>query len=98
MVNAEGDEKVGPPLQGSSLARSRRSNFWTFPVDVFGSGPNTTVRGALKWAMLARQKAMMSAAATYPLSAFRLTKAQGCSPHVASGRATTAASITCGWR
>ena len=31
----------------SDLARSRSRNFWIFPVDVFGSRPNTTVRGAL---------------------------------------------------
>jgi hypothetical protein len=29
------------------LARSRSSNFWILPVDVFGSGPNTTLAGAL---------------------------------------------------
>ena len=31
----------------SAFARSRSVNFRTFPVDVFGSGPNTTVRGVL---------------------------------------------------
>ena len=31
----------------SAFARSRNVNFCTFPVDVFGSGPNTTVRGVL---------------------------------------------------
>ena len=31
----------------SAFARSRSVNFCTFPVDVFGSGPNTTVRGVL---------------------------------------------------
>ena len=31
----------------SDFARSRSTNFWIFPVDVFGSGPNTTVRGVL---------------------------------------------------
>ena len=31
----------------STSARSRSLNFWTFPVDVFGSDPNTTVRRAL---------------------------------------------------
>ena len=30
-----------------SLARSRNSNFWILPVEVFGSGPNTMVRGTL---------------------------------------------------
>ena len=25
-------------------------NFWILPVEVFGSGPNITVRGALEWA------------------------------------------------
>ena len=32
----------------SLLACSRSSNFWILPVEVLGSGPNTTVRGALK--------------------------------------------------
>ena len=30
------------------FARSRSTNFWIFPVDVFGSSPNTTFFGALK--------------------------------------------------
>ena len=38
------------------LARSRRRNFWTLPVEVFGNGPKTTVRGALKWARRVPQK------------------------------------------
>ena len=29
------------------LARSRSSNFWILPVEVFGSGPKTTMRGTL---------------------------------------------------
>jgi hypothetical protein len=29
------------------LARSRSSNFWILPVEVFGNGPKTTVRGTL---------------------------------------------------
>ncbi len=33
--------------QPSTRARSRSRNFCIFPVRVFGSGPNTTVRGAL---------------------------------------------------
>ena len=40
----------------------------------------------------------MSAAATAPAPSFKVTKAQGVSPHFSSGLATTAASITAGWR
>ena len=36
-----------PLFYESAFARSRSVNFCTFPVDVFGSGPNTTVRGVL---------------------------------------------------
>ena len=35
------------PLWAISLARSRSSNFWILPVEVFGNGPKTTVRGTL---------------------------------------------------
>jgi len=66
-------------------------NFWILPVEVFGRGPNITVRGALKWARRARQKAMISSTVALA-SGFRLTKAHGVSPHIGSGRATTAAS------
>ncbi len=31
----------------SSFAFARRANFWILPVEVLGSGPNTTVLGAL---------------------------------------------------
>ena len=31
----------------NALAWSRSTNFWILPVDVFGSGPNTTVFGTL---------------------------------------------------
>src|SRR4029078_4518818 len=31
----------------ASFARSRSTNFWIFPVDVFGSAPKTTWRGTL---------------------------------------------------
>ena len=49
-------------IMRSSFARSRSTNFWILPVEVFGSGPNTTWRGALKCARRSRQKAMISAA------------------------------------
>src|SRR5271167_2054908 len=81
-----------------SLARWRNSYFWILPVEVFGKGPNTTERGALKWARLARHQATMSSSATGPASGFRVTKAQGLSPQTGSGLATTAASMICGWR
>ena len=35
---------------------------------------------------------------TAPAPSRRVTNAQGVSPHVSSGRATTAASSTAGWR
>ena len=39
---------TAPPVAAqSAFALSRNVNFRTFPVDVFGSGPNTTVRGVL---------------------------------------------------
>jgi hypothetical protein len=36
---------VGPVQPPRRL--SRRTFFWIFPVDVFGSGPKTTLRGTL---------------------------------------------------
>jgi hypothetical protein len=48
---------LGRTSQTDSFARSRNTNFWIFPVEVFGSGPNMTVRGALKLARRWRQKA-----------------------------------------
>src|SRR5262249_62293522 len=85
------------PDGASVFARSRSRNFWILPVEVFGSGQKTTVRGALKWARWSRQKAMISSAVAFA-AGFRVTKAQGVSPHIGSGRATTAASSTEGWR
>jgi hypothetical protein len=37
-------------------------NFWILLVEVFGSGPKITARGALSCAMWSRQSAMMSSA------------------------------------
>ena len=37
-------------------SRSRSTNFWTLPVEVFGSSPNSTASGHLKCAMRSRQK------------------------------------------
>jgi hypothetical protein len=53
---------VSDSAQMFSFARSRKTNFWIFPVEVFGSWPNSTVRGALKRARCSRQKAMISSA------------------------------------
>src|SRR4051794_6167499 len=77
----------------ADLTRSRSMNFWILPVDVFGIGPNTTVFGALNPGIWPRQNAMMSASLVLALS-FSSTKAQGTSPHFASGFATTAANST----
>src|SRR6185436_450846 len=79
------------------LALSRRTNFWILPVEVFGSSPNTTARGALNFAMFCRQNSISSCSVTFE-SCFISTKAQGVSPHLESGRATTAAAITAGCR
>src|SRR5665213_2738793 len=73
----------------------RSMNFWIFPVDVFGIGPNTTAFGVLKPDIWLRQNAMISASVARALS-FNSTKAQGTSPHFASGFATTAANSTAG--
>src|SRR4029079_1240936 len=82
----------------SDLALSRSTNFWILPVAVLGSGPNTIALGALKCAMRSRHHATTSGLATTGGSGFSVTNAQGVSPHLSSGRATTAASITCGCR
>ena len=66
---------------------------------VLGSGPKVTWRGHLKWAIWPRHQAMSAAASRRPSApGFRVTKACGVSPQVSSGRATTAASRTSGWR
>src|SRR5206468_13017871 len=76
-------------------SRSRRTNFWIFPVDVLGRSPNATAAGALKWAMRWRQNSMSSGSlAVWP--GFKVTNAFGRSPHFSSGTATTAHSITAG--
>ena len=85
------------PAPHRSRAASRSTNFWILPVDVLGSGPNTIVRGTLKRAMCSRHHATRSSAAALA-PGFSATNAQGVSPHFGSGRATTAASITAGWR
>src|SRR5258708_7943620 len=87
---------AGHAAPSRPLARSRSTNFWILPVEVLGNGPNTTVRGTLKWARLSRHQPMISAAVTGTAFGFKVTKAHGVSPHFSSGRATTAASITCG--
>src|SRR5258708_5213143 len=81
----------------SSRAWSRSANFWIFPVEVLGSAPKMMVLGTLKWARLARHHSVSSVALAV-LPGFSMTKAQGLSPHFSSGRATTAASMTAGWR
>src|SRR5579871_161495 len=73
----------------------RSSNFWIFPVDVFGRGPNTTAFGDLKPGSCLRQNARISASSALAPS-FSSTKAQGTSPHFLSGLATTAANSTAG--
>ncbi|MGY3467361.1 hypothetical protein ACVW0I_004232 [Bradyrhizobium sp. LM6.11] len=62
----------------------RSRNFWIFPVDVFGIGPNITAFGVLKPLICERQKAMISASLALAPS-FSSTKAQGTSPHFRIG-------------
>src|SRR3954468_10972617 len=74
---------------------SRSTNFWILPVDVLGIGPNTTAFGVLKPGIWPRQNAMMSASLAAAFG-FNSMKAQGTSPHLGSGFATTAANSTAG--
>jgi hypothetical protein len=42
------DDDAAPILPSCPAhSRSRRTNFWTLPVDVFGSGPNSIASGHL---------------------------------------------------
>ena len=52
-----------PPagVQSGSRARSRSTNVCSFPVEAFGRVPDTIRRGALKRAILSRQKAITAA-------------------------------------
>src|SRR5437867_3242779 len=78
-------------------SRSRRTNFCTLPVEVFGRSPNSTAAGHLKWAMCWRQNSMISPSLDR-IPGLSVTKALGRSTHLSSGTATTAHSITAGWR
>src|SRR6266403_2655653 len=71
----------------------RSKNFWILPVDVFGMVPNTTAFGVLKPDICWRQYAMISASVARAPS-FNSRNAQGTSPHLGSGFATTAANRT----
>src|SRR6266540_440881 len=106
--HGRGDQ--GPPLAAqarheagkaggrhSERARSRSSNFWILPVAVVGRGPKITVRGTAKRGRCSRAKPISSSAVSV-VPGRSSTNAQGVSPHVSSGRATTAASATAGWR
>src|SRR5215472_16833517 len=44
----------------SDRARSRSSNFFTLPVDVFGNSPNSISLGALKPGSVSRENAISS--------------------------------------
>ncbi|MNV88218.1 hypothetical protein D3C71_1824030 [compost metagenome] len=66
-------------------------------MEVLGSSPKRTARGTLKPGSSSLQCAMISSAvAVQP--ALSSTKAQGVSPHLGSGMATTATAATAGWR
>src|SRR4029079_7841400 len=81
----------------ADFALSRSTNFWILPVEVFGSSPNTTARGALNLAIWPRQNSTSSASVTLA-PGLSSTNAHGVSPHLASGMATTAAPSTAGCR
>ena len=66
------------------------SNFWIFPVDVFGSSQNSTFLGTLKLARVSLQKEINSFSVTCLSLTFSIN-AHGTSPHLSSGLATTAA-------
>ena len=74
-------------------SRSRSTNFWILPVEVFGRSPNSIAFGTLKPGRRVRQNATISSAlAVAP--GFKVTNAFGTSPHFGSGIATTAHSST----
>jgi hypothetical protein len=66
------------------------------PVEVFGSGPNTTVARHLEAGEVAAGEGDELLGGGGLRRASGSTKAQGVSPQLASGRATTAASSTAG--
>ena len=68
------------PIALADFTWLRSSNFWIFPVDVFGNTPNTTAFGDLKPGSSLRQKAMISASVAFAPS-FSSMNAQGTSPH-----------------
>ena len=79
----------------SSLAFFLSSNFWIFPVEVFGSSQNSIFFGTLNLAKVSLQKSINSFSVT-GLSLIDSINAQGTSPHFSSGFATTAAIDTDG--
>src|SRR5262249_38046969 len=80
----------------TAFARSRSTNFWIFPVEVFGISANTTWCGTLKPAKFARQWAIMSSTDGLGTPALSSMKAHGVSPHLASALPTTAQDATAG--
>ena len=81
----------------AARTRSRSSNFWILPVDVFGISPNTTAFGVLNPASRSRQNAISSASVA-AAPGRSSTNAHGTSPQRSSGFATTAAAATAGCR
>jgi len=77
------------------LAFFLNSNFFIFPVEVFGNSPKTTFFGSLNPAKVSLQNFIISSSVAFFCGA-NSTKAQGVSPHFSSGLATTAASETDG--
>ena len=71
------------------------SNFWIFPVEVFGNGENTTFLGNLNPAKVSLQNFIISSSVAF-FPSINSTNAQGVSPHFSSGLATTAAKDTAG--
>ena len=77
-------------IQFISLAFFLNSNFWIFPVEVFGSSQNSIFFGTLNLAKVSLQKSINSFSVTV-LSLTDSINAQGTSPHFSSGFDTTAA-------
>ena len=70
---------------------SRKINFCTLPVEVFGNSLKMMLLGVLNLAICSLQKLITSCSVALR-PRFKETKAQGVSPHFSSCLATTAAS------
>uniref|UniRef100_A0A9I9EHL6 Uncharacterized protein n=1 Tax=Cucumis melo TaxID=3656 RepID=A0A9I9EHL6_CUCME len=83
----------------NDLAFCLSTNFWIFPVAVFGiSVMKITVFGTINLGNFPLQYSIISSSVGFRLNpSFKLINAHGVSPQNSSGRATTAASFTIGF-